>query len=118
MSSKKIKGAKDIGDSSSITIPKTYIDYISGEKKNVNPYHLSLINEATGNRKLIHLVMTGISLVENLKNGNDLLSVTHCINKENYQAKVPGYVEIKKSNQFQMNAETIAHLLNSLTKTI
>jgi len=107
----KLKG---IGDSSSITIPKNYIDYISGDTKAVNEYHLSLINEAIRNRKLIHLVMTGISLVENLKRGTDLISVTHCINQENYKARVTGYLEIKKNDQLQMNAGTIAHLLTSV----
>ncbi|NOU82634.1 hypothetical protein GC101_27605 [Paenibacillus sp. LMG 31459] len=104
---------KGIGDSSSITIPKNYIDYISGETKSVNEYHLSLINEAISNRKLVHLVMTGISLTENLKKGSDLISVTHFINQENYNAQVAGYLEIKKGDQLQMNIGTIEHLLFS-----
>lgn len=66
----RLKKEKGIGDSTSITIPQNFISYITGEEEPVTQSHLKLINDAIKKRKLIHLVMTGISIIE--QHSNDL----------------------------------------------
>lgn len=55
---------KNIGDTTSFTIPEWYLDYNTGEMKTVTSKQLNLINAALRERKLVHLVMTGIENVE------------------------------------------------------
>lgn len=58
------RNKKVIGDATSITIPREYQDWITGEKKEVRNELLLMINEALGKRGFVHLVMTGLSMVE------------------------------------------------------
>jgi len=67
-STTRTKRKKGIGDVTSMTIPTEYQDWITGEKKEVSEELLRMINIALSRRGLMHLVMTGISLVdENMK---------------------------------------------------
>lgn len=58
-----LKNNKGVGSSSSFTIPDEFIDSLTGETVRVSNDHLRLINESLDDRRLVHLVMTGIHLV-------------------------------------------------------
>lgn len=60
------KKTKVIGDTTSVTIPAQYVDVITGETKPVTPEMLSKVNTALSQRELVHLVFTGIAVVESL----------------------------------------------------
>lgn len=60
---KRRRTTKKIGDPTTITIPRAYIDYVTKEEKEVTKELLTLMNNALENREFVHLVMTGISRI-------------------------------------------------------
>jgi hypothetical protein len=66
---------KGIGESTSITIPRKFTNYLTGGTEIVSQQHLELINEAIMKRQFIHLVMTGIAIIEDQKAKNGTLHV-------------------------------------------
>lgn len=94
---------KNIGDATSITIPREYQDWITGEKRPVSNELLKTINDALGKRGFVHLVMTGLSLVEeskrDIKNhniGHKVEQVSQSVAK--IETLVRGLYEAKKTD--------------------
>ncbi|CAH8248463.1 hypothetical protein WJ0W_007131 [Paenibacillus melissococcoides] len=54
---------KDYGDSTSITISRSYEDWLTGERREVTEQHLELLNMALERKALFHLVMSGLDRV-------------------------------------------------------
>jgi hypothetical protein len=71
-----MKKIKSIGDSTSITIPRRFTNYLTGEDKTVSSEELELINEAIEKRHFVHLVMTGIEMVYRQKEEGINFTVT------------------------------------------
>jgi len=100
-SSTRNRDKKSIGDATSITIPKEFQDWITGEKRSVTEEQIKLINAALSKRGFVHLVMTGITLVEeNLKDikshniGHKMEQVANSVSK--IETLVRGLYESKK----------------------
>lgn len=62
---------KSIGDVTSVTIPKEYVDFITREVKEVTPELLDKVNTALASRELVHLIFTGIAVVHSLDDAKD-----------------------------------------------
>ncbi|MDN4090874.1 hypothetical protein [Paenibacillus polymyxa] len=80
---KRNRKEKEIGDVTSMTIPKYFKDVITGVSKPVTKELLDEINLAMESRALVHLFMTGVSIVSELRQLDDLKSYdTECIKNE------------------------------------
>ncbi|OAB28400.1 hypothetical protein [Paenibacillus macquariensis] len=89
---KREKKDKLIGDVTSFTIPDTYVDFVTGERKDVTKQQLKTINEALGRRGLVHLVMTGISLVDEHVLDDNKINVTNKVEQMSHQVKTIEYL--------------------------
>ncbi|WP_348622631.1 hypothetical protein [Paenibacillus polymyxa] len=69
---KRNRKEKAIGDVTSMTIPKYFKDVITGISKPVTEELLNEINLAMESRELVHLFMTGVSIVSELRHIDDL----------------------------------------------
>lgn len=74
---RRTKNIKGIGDPTTVTIPRTYIDYVTKEEREVTEDLLALVNDALKKREFVHLVMSGISYVNAQKDITDLLQDFH-----------------------------------------
>lgn len=74
---RKIQKQKVIGSVTTVTFPEEYNDFLTGKRKVVTEDIMKLINKAAAGRDFVHLVMTGISLVEHnldLEEDDDLVN--------------------------------------------
>ncbi|WP_158524024.1 hypothetical protein [Paenibacillus bovis] len=62
----RTKKLKEIGVTTSLTIPKEFKNYITGETVPVNEQHLELLNSSTSRGEHTSLLMTGLHLLNQL----------------------------------------------------
>jgi galactitol-specific phosphotransferase system IIB component len=74
---------KGIGTTTSLTIPKQFVNYVTQEKIEVSEKHLQFINENSGRGDLISIVMTGIHLLAEHEAGDHYLPIVEQMSEMN-----------------------------------
>ncbi|EJW14325.1 hypothetical protein M5X00_23265 [Paenibacillus alvei] len=123
--SKSKKLLKQIGDTTSFTIPDEYVDIKTGEKSPVRPEMIAFINEHLNNRNLVHALMTCIdSYIDSGKRaaqhqtiaGEDSILNRIESKLDDLKSKLQsGHFNISSQPESEISADELTDLLNEYT---